>query len=101
VVRTLSVLCVAALMEILGDAWTRVGLSGRLVYSVLGALMLVAYGIVVNQSRLDFNRLMGVYIAVFFVVSQAVAFVMFRSIPDGKLMVGGALIVAGGIYTLV
>jgi len=37
----------------------------------LAAVTLVVYGLVVNPNRLiDFGRLMGLYIAVFFVVSQ-------------------------------
>jgi hypothetical protein len=42
-----------------------------------GALTLFAYGLVVNTSGLDFNRLMGVYIAIFFVVSQVISFILF------------------------
>jgi hypothetical protein len=55
--------------------------ASRVVYSVFGALLLAAYGSVVNQSRLDFNKLTGIYIVVFFVISQAVAFIMFRNVP--------------------
>jgi hypothetical protein len=47
-----------------------------------GALTLFAHGLVVNKSGLDFNRLMGVYIAIFFVVSQVISFILFKQISD-------------------
>ena len=39
---------------------------------------------------------MGVYIAVFFVVSQCVAYLVFGEGPSRAALVGGVLIVAGG-----
>jgi small multidrug resistance family-3 protein len=58
----------------------------------------VAYGVVVNANRaIDFGRLMGLYIAVFFVVSQVLAFAIFGGRPTPSLLVGGVLIVAGGL----
>ena len=49
---------------------------------------------------LDFNRLMGVYIAIFFLVSQIIAFVLFKQIPDDRIILGGGFIVAGGMLIL-
>ena len=40
---------------------------------------------------------MGIYIAVFFVVSQAIAWLVFDDRPSTTVALGGALIVAGGI----
>jgi small multidrug resistance family-3 protein len=52
----------------------------------------------VNANRLiDFGRLMGLYIAVFFVVSQVLSLVLFGERPSPNLILGGALIVAGGV----
>jgi len=56
-----------------------------------------AYGFMVNLSRWDFSRLMGVYIAVFFVVSQVMSVVVFRERLHAPALVGGALIVTGGL----
>lgn len=53
-----------------------------------------------NKSGLDFNRLMGVYIAVFFVVSQTISLVLFKQIPDDRIILGGGFIVAGGLLIL-
>jgi drug/metabolite transporter superfamily protein YnfA len=50
----------------------------------------------VNQSRLDFGKLMGAYIAIFFATSQIVAFGWFRVVPDLKTTIGGALMLIGG-----
>lgn len=49
-----------------------------------------------NRS-LAFGRTMGLYIAVFFLVSQILSAAFFAERPSPSLMVGGALIVAGAI----
>jgi drug/metabolite transporter superfamily protein YnfA len=96
---TLLALVVAAVLEISGDALIRTGLVGAKWYLVVGGgAVLVAYGLVVNTNRaIDFGRLMGVYIAVFFVVSQIVAYLTFGSRPSARALLAGALIVAGGL----
>lgn len=95
--KTGIALLIAALLETTGDACTRIGLGGRREGLIAGAVLLFAYGIIVNLGRLDFGRLMGVYIAMFFLVSQAVAFVMFHQVPAPRMIAGGALIVIGGV----
>ena len=95
----LAVLALAATLEVGGDAAIRYGLT-RSAWPLLpiGAMALVAYGLLVNWSRdVDFNRLMGIYIAVFFVVSQAIGWAVFAERPSAALVLGGALIVAGGV----
>jgi drug/metabolite transporter superfamily protein YnfA len=97
-VTTLAMLVLAALLEMGGDAAIRHGLlrpAWR--WLVVGPLMLVAYGFVVNANRaIDFGRLMGLYVALLFVVSQAFSIVVFSERPSASLVLGGALIVAGG-----
>jgi small multidrug resistance family-3 protein len=74
------------------------GLKGRGVsFMVLGAAVLVGYGFLVNLTALDFGRLMGLYIVLFFVVSQLTALVLFRERLPLPVLVGGLLIVAGGV----
>ena len=94
------VLVVGALLEVGGLALTRMGLRmglrERPLLLVAGALMLFIYAVVVNQGRFDFARLMGAYIAVFFLVSQVIALAFFRDTPDYKTLAGGLLIVLGG-----
>jgi drug/metabolite transporter superfamily protein YnfA len=95
----LLLLVLAAVLEVGGDAAIRQGLlrtSGP--WMVLGALGLTAYGFTVNTDRaINFGRLMGLYIVVFFVVSQVVSFAISGERPTTSLLVGGALIVSGGL----
>jgi len=91
---------VASMLEVGGDALVRIGLTGPAYSMVAGGLTLFAYGLVVNKSGLDFNRLMGIYIAIFFVVSQIISFIFFRQIPDDRILLGGGFIVAGGLLIM-
>jgi small multidrug resistance family-3 protein len=93
------VLLVAGVLEVGGDAAIRHGLVRQVwPWTVGGAVALVAYGLVVNLNRtIDFGQLMGLYIVAFFVVSQIIAVVALGERPGLGLLVGGALIVAGGL----
>jgi small multidrug resistance family-3 protein len=96
--REILLLVLAAGLEVGGDALMRWGLRGpQKLGLLLGALVLFAYGLSVNLPKWDFGRLMGVYIAVFFVVSQVVAVAAFGEKVRAPALVGGALIVAGGV----
>jgi len=96
---TIAMLIAAAVLEISGDALIRRGLlQSASVWLALGAAMLVAYGMVVNLNRsIAFGRLMGFYIAVFFLTSQIISAAAFAERPSPSLIVGGALIAAGGL----
>jgi small multidrug resistance family-3 protein len=96
-IRMLLTLVAAALLEVGGDAAIRWGLVRSAPVALAGgALGLAVYGFVLNTNRaVDFHRLMGVYIAVFFLVSQAV--VAFGERPAPAVIVGGLLIAAGGL----
>jgi small multidrug resistance family-3 protein len=99
--RTLFVLVSAALLEVGGDALIRRGLHQRpLLFLLLGGILLFAYGVLVNQGGVPFGRLLGSYIAVFFVVSQMIAVLVFRDTLGWQTLAGGTLIVAGGIVLL-
>ncbi len=96
--KELVLLAFAAALECGGDAFIRAGITGGKGWLLaFGATVLFAYGMAVNLPKWDFSKLMGVYIAVFFVVSQAIAIVAFHERPKAPLLVGGALIVAGGL----
>ena len=90
-------LVLAASLEVGGDAAMRRGLTKHWVWLLVGSASLVTYGMVVNLPRWDFNKLLGVYIAVFFVVSQIVAYLAFGNKPNLYVMLGGTLIVVGGL----
>ena len=100
--RTIVFLALAATLEIVGDAVIRRGLlQSTWVFVVLGVVLLAGYGFVVNTDRtIDFGRLMGLYIAIFFVVSQVISFILFGERPSIPVLAGGALIVAGGLVML-
>src|SRR5437016_2658582 len=88
----------AAVLEIGGDALVRWGIRGeRIAGYLLGAGTLFLYGLTVNSPGLDFGRLMGAYICVFFVVSQLIALIAFHEPVRIPVLAGGALIVAGGL----
>jgi NAD-dependent dihydropyrimidine dehydrogenase PreA subunit len=52
--QALSILVIAAALEVGGDALIRIGLEGATYSMAAGALTLFAYGFVVNKSGLDF-----------------------------------------------
>ena len=96
------VLVIAASLEVLGDSFFQSGLyrsSGttRAVWFGVGVGVLGLYGLFVNLPQWDFGKLLGVYVALFFVVAQVVAKVRFQQSPSTPILVGGSLIVAGGL----
>jgi hypothetical protein len=96
------VLVVAASLEVLGDSFFQSGLyrstgTSRTVWFVLGIAVLGCYGLFVNLPQWDFGKLLGVYVALFFVVAQVVAKLRFQQSPTTPILVGGGLIVAGGL----
>jgi hypothetical protein len=98
----LFVLVLAATLEAGGDAVVRSGLhaqglSTRIALIVMGGLVLTAYGVVVNLPSWDFGRLLGVYVALFFVVAQIINLAAFHVRPGPPILAGGALIIAGGL----
>jgi len=97
-----GVLALAAFLEVFGDACFQSGLyhsvgSVRAGWFVAGTVVLASYGIFVNVPQWDFGKLLGVYVALFFVVAQIVAKLRFHQSPTAPIYAGGALIVAGGL----
>ena len=89
---------VAAILEVAGDAVIRKGLRGSVVWFIIcGFLMLGCYGVVVNTVKWDFSRLLGVYVAVFAVVSILAGRFVFRETIPLTTWLGLAIIVAGGM----
>ena len=96
------VLIVAASLEVFGDACFQSGMyrasgSARPLWMAAGVALLGFYGWFVNLPPWDFGRLLGVYVALFFLVAQIVARVRFGQQPTLPIYVGGALIVLGGL----
>ncbi len=87
----------AATLEVAGDAVIRKGLRGSAVWFIIaGFLMLGGYGVVVNTVKWDFSRLLGVYVAVFAVVSVLAGRFVFRETIPTATWLGLAIIVVGG-----
>jgi hypothetical protein len=61
-----------------------------------GTALLFAYGLTLNLAPIEFGRVVGVYVAILFVVWQIVSFIAFRSVPSIPTLVGGTLILVGG-----
>ena len=96
----LAILLLAALFEAGGDALIRAGLHStqwRWLPMLAGAAALFGYGYIVNAPPWDFGRLLGVYIVLFFVTAQTIAWVAFGQRPSGAIWLGGAFIVTGGL----
>ncbi len=88
----------SALLEVGGDAVVRRGLRGSsLLVIAAGGLMLACYGLVVNTVNWDFSKLLGVYVAVFALVSILCGrFVFSENVPFSTWL-GVGIIIAGGM----
>src|SRR3984885_5901156 len=95
-------LLIATTFEVSGDALVRMGIyqhlgTSRLAYFLAGAALLFGYGFSLNMAPLEFGKVVGLYIATLFIVWQVINAIVFRSFPTIPIMVGGALVVAGGL----
>ena len=89
---------VAAFLEVGGDAIVRRGLrGGGIAMLALGFLMLGTYGVVVNLVPWDFSRLLGVYVAIFALVSVLAGRFLFHEAVPLTTWVGVAVILVGGL----
>jgi hypothetical protein len=98
----LAVLTLAAFLEAWGDSFFQVGFYrstgiGRVLALIAGAVVLSAYGSVVNVPRWDFGKLLGAYVVLFFLMAQLLNRVRFHQSPTPPIYAGGALIVVGGL----
>lgn len=97
----LSILFAAATLEAGGDALVRAGIhsstpAARGAWLLAGGGVLFLYGYVVNTPPWDFGRLLGVYVAMFFVVAQAISWIAFGQKPAPTVLIGGVFILVGG-----
>ena len=95
-------LAAAAFLEAFGDSFFQAAFYhatgwARLTAALAGAVVLVAYGSMVNLPRWDFGRLIGVYVAFFFLMAQILNRIRFGHAPTVPIYAGGALIIAGGL----
>ena len=97
-----ATLAVCALLEAGGDALVRRGMhaasfANRLALYLTAAMALFAYGWLVNRPPWSFGSLLGIYVALLFVVAQALGYFVFGDKPTLPIVAGGTLIVAGGL----
>jgi small multidrug resistance family-3 protein len=95
-------LLLATTLEVSGDALVRKGLYDwvglpRVGLMALGAALLFGYGVSVNLAPFEFRHVVGLYIATLFIVWQIGNVIAFKTWPTVPILVGGALIVAGGL----
>jgi hypothetical protein len=98
----LALLLVATLLEVSGDAVVRMAIyqhtgAVRLGLFACGAALLLGYGSFLNLAPINFNQVVGLYIATLFIVWQVISFVAFRSVPNLPILCGGALVIVGGL----
>jgi hypothetical protein len=97
-----AVLAIAAFLEVYGDACFASGLNHatgtrRLLWFLAGTLVLAGYSLFLNSSTVDFGKLLGLYVVLFFLAAQIVAKLQFHQSPTPPILAGGTLIVAGGL----
>jgi small multidrug resistance family-3 protein len=96
------ILLIATTLEVTGDAMIRKAIfehqgAWRLGLFLLGMVLLTGYGTFLNLAPLEFGQVVGLYIATLFVVWQVVTYFTFGTLPTPPILLGGALIVAGGL----
>jgi len=88
----------AAVLEVGGDAVVRMGLRGRgWPYVLAGCLMLASYGVIINLVKWDFSKLIGVYVAVFALVSTLTGRFLFEEHVPVSTWAGVGIIVLGAM----
>jgi small multidrug resistance family-3 protein len=88
----------AAVLEVSGDATVRKGLRGHQVLLIVaGFFVLGCYGLVVNVVKWDFSKLLGVYVAVFALISVLAGRYVFKETVPFSTWFGLGLILAGGL----
>jgi small multidrug resistance family-3 protein len=95
-------LLIATTLEVCGDAIVRKAMYehagiARVGLVVAGMALLLGYGFSLNLAPVPFARVVGLYIAILFVVWQIINVIAFRTRPTLAIIVGGTLIVLGGL----
>lgn len=96
----------ATILEAAGDAILRIAIhhsspTARAGLFLAGGLLLTMYGTSLNLAPVEFAAVTGLYVATLFIVFQITNYLFFRTLPTPAVLVGGALIVAGGTIVTV
>jgi hypothetical protein len=100
--KTFLFVLVATILEATGDSIIRIALhqnvlASRIGLFLAGGLLLALYGTSLNLAPVEFAQVTGFYVATLFVVFQITNYIFFRTAPSLSVVIGGALIVAGGL----
>ena len=101
--KTFLFVLLATVLEAAGDAVVRIALhthnqiAMRIGLFLAGGIALTLYGTSLNLAPVEFAQVTGIYIATLLVMFQIANFVFFRTAPTGPVIVGGALVIAGGL----
>jgi small multidrug resistance family-3 protein len=88
----------AAVLEVGGDAVVRKGLRGSgLIIIMIGFAMLGFYGLVVNMVKWDFSKMLGVYVAIFALISILFGRFVFKEAIPTATWIGLCVIMCGGM----
>lgn len=88
----------AAVLEVGGDAVVRKGLRGSgPIIIMIGFAMLGCYGVVVNMVKWDFSKLLGVYVAIFALISILSGRFVFKENIPMATWIGLCVIMCGGM----
>ncbi len=88
----------AAVLEVAGDAVVRKGLRGNgPILIMVGFAMLGCYGVVVNMVKWDLSKLLGVYIAIFALISILFGNFVFKENIPAATWIGLCVIICGGM----
>jgi hypothetical protein len=93
---------IATTLEVSGDAVVRLAIyqnTGlvRAAWFLGGAALLLGYGFFLNTAPVEFGKIVGLYIAVLFIVWQIINLLVFRTSPGLPIWLGGTLVIAGGL----
>ena len=99
------IIALAAYLEVQGDACFQFGLyrasgSRKWLWLLLGTVVLAAYSLLLNASTMDFGKLLGLYVVLFFLVAQIVAKLQLGQSPTKATYVAGICFAAGGLIQL-
>ena len=98
---TIAMLLLSALLEVGGDYAIRKGLDRSSLLVAGGCVTLAAYGYLVTHVPWKFSRLLGVYVAVFALVSVGWGRLVEHDPVPPMMWVGVAIIAAGGLVVYV
>jgi small multidrug resistance family-3 protein len=88
----------AAILEVGGDAVIRKGLRGNgLIVIMIGCTMLGFYGVVVNTVKWDFSKMLGIYVAVFALISILFGRFVFKEYIPNTTWIGLIVIICGAM----